>query len=183
MKLSELKPDPKNANVGTFRGKCAVERSLIDCGAGRSIVTDKNGVILAGNKTAAAAQAAALDQEVILVQTDGTKLVVVQRTDLEASDKKAKTLAVADNRTAEIGLEWEPAVLKELASEIDLAPYFSPDELKEITEPDEQKKEKELSMSNDLKFKVIVECVDEQQQHDLLERFEKEGLTCQALTS
>src|SRR5208282_5631082 len=101
MKLSELKPDPKNANVGTFRGMSAVERSLRDCGAGRSIVTDKNGFILAGNKTAQAAQAAGLDQEVILVQTDGTQLVVVQRTDLDAADKRAKTLAVADNRTAE----------------------------------------------------------------------------------
>jgi hypothetical protein len=183
MKLSELKPDPKNANAGTFRGKSAVERSLLDCGAGRSIVTDKNGFILAGNKTAQAAQAAGFNEEVIVVETDGSQLVVVKRTDLTATDKKAKTLAVADNRTAELGLEWDPDVLKDLSTELDLKPYFSPDELKEIVEPQEPKEDKELSMSDDLKFRVIVACVDEQQQFQLLVRFEKEGLTCQALTS
>jgi len=185
MKLSELQPDQKNANKGTFRGRGAVERSLRSCGAGRSIVTDRNGVILAGNTTAAAAQSVGLNEEVILVPTDGTKLVVVQRTDLNASDSKAKTLAVADNRTAELGLEWDADVLKDLSGELDLKDYFSADELKEITEPETQTGagEQELTMGNDLKFRVIIECTDEQEQFDLLERFEKEGLTCLALTS
>lgn len=185
MKLSELVQDPKNANTGTFRGKTAVEVSLATCGAGRSIVTDKNGVILAGNKTATAARLAGLNENVILVDSDGSQLVVVRRTDLDASDKKAKTLAVADNRTAEIGLEWNPAVLQDLSSELDLQPYFSTGELKEIFNPNvkEVKNDKELSMSNDLAFKVIVECASEQEQFELLTRFEKEGLTCQALTS
>jgi hypothetical protein len=183
MKLADLIQDPKNANTGTFRGKTAVEVSLSSCGAGRSIVTDKNGVILAGNKTAAAAQAAGLNEEVIVVESDGSQLVVVKRTDLDANDSKAKQLAVADNRTAELGLEWNPEVLKDLSAELDLKPYFSPDELKEITEPEAPKAEKELTMNNDLTFKVIVECSGEQQQFELLTRFEKEGLTCQALTS
>jgi hypothetical protein len=184
MKLSDLQQDSKNANKGTFRGKSAVERSLIDCGAGRSIVTDRNGVILAGNKTAEAAQSAGLNEDVILVQTDGTQLVVVQRTDLDASDKKAKTLAVADNRTAELGLDWDANVLKELTTvgELDLQPYFSPDELKDITDPT-PKQEKELSMGNDLQFRVVIECANEQEQFDLLAKFEKEGLKCLALTS
>lgn len=187
MKLSDLQQDGHNANKGTFRGKCAVERSIANCGAGRSIVTDKNGVILAGNKTAAAAESAGLNEDVIVVETDGSQLVVVKRTDLEASDVKAKELALADNRTAELGLEWNPDVLKELSavSDLDLKPYFSPAELKEIVDPEAENstEDKELTMSNDLKFRVIVECANEQQQFDLLERFEQEGLKCQALTS
>jgi hypothetical protein len=185
MKLSELVQDPANANAGTLRGKTAVEVSLASCGAGRSIVTDKNGVILAGNKTAAAAQLAGLNQEVILVDSDGSQLVVVRRTDLDASDTKAKTLAVADNRTAEIGLEWNPAVLKDLSTVLNLQPYFSTGELKEIIEPNAEEAEgdKELTMSNDLTFKVIVECASEQEQFELLTKFEKDGLKCAALTS
>jgi hypothetical protein len=184
MKLSELTQDPKNANTGTCRGKTAVERSLLNCGAGRSIVIDKDGIILAGNTTAAAAQSAGLNEEVILVETDGSQLVVVIRTDLTAADKKARTLAVADNRTAELGLEWDPDVLKELSGELELKDYFSPDELKEIVEPEAvTADEKELNMSNDLKFRVIIECANEQEQFNLLERFEKEGLKCLALTS
>jgi hypothetical protein len=185
MKLSELVQDAANANKGTLRGKTAVEVSLASCGAGRSIVTDRNGVVLAGNKTAAAAQLAGLNEDVIVVDSDGSQLVVVRRTDLDASDQKAKTLAVADNRTAEIGLEWNPAVLKDLSAELDLKPYFFPDELKEIVDPsgDEAEGDKELTMSNDLTFKVIVDCASEQEQFELLTRFEKEGLKCQALTS
>jgi hypothetical protein len=185
MKLSELIQDPANANSGSPRGKTAVEVSLATCGAGRSIVTDKNGVILAGNKTAAAAQLAGLNENLIMVDSDGTQLVVVRRTDLDASDKKAKTLAVADNRAAELGLEWNPEVLKDLSAELDLQPYFSAGELEEIIDPNVEEAEgsKELTMSNDLAFKVIVECTSEQQQFELLTRFEKEGLTCQALTS
>lgn len=124
MKLSELTPDPQNANKGTLRGRTLVERSLADCGAGRSIVVDKNGVIMADNKTAAAAKAAGLDEDVIVVPTDGSKLVVVQRTDLEHSDPKAKELAIADNRTAEVGLEWDTDVFKDLSKEMDLKPFF-----------------------------------------------------------
>lgn len=50
--LSDLIPDARNANRGTDRGRSAVRKSLQDLGAGRSIVLDKHGRIIAGNKTA-----------------------------------------------------------------------------------------------------------------------------------
>lgn len=160
-----------------------MERSLVNVGAGRSIVTDKNGVILAGNKTAAAAKEAGLNQEVIVVPTDGTKLVVVQRTDLDFNDPKAKELAVADNRTAELGLEWDPEVMKELSSvtDLDLKPYFSPAELSEACGVEPEKKDKEMNMN--LSYAVIVDCDSETDQTALLTRFEKEGLRCRLLIS
>jgi hypothetical protein len=130
--LSDLQPDPKNANKGTVRGHKLVKESLHKYGAGRSILVDRNGQIIAGNKTAANAQAAGLDESVILVPSDGTKLVVVQRTDLEASDPVAKQLAVADNRAAEIGLEWDPAVLSEFPAE-ELQPFFTAAELDDLS--------------------------------------------------
>lgn len=185
MNLRDLKQDDHNANRGTFRGRCAVERSLVDVGAGRSIVVDKNGVILAGNKTAAAAQNAGIDDEVILVPTDGTKLVVVQRTDLDANDPKAKKLAVADNRAAELGLEWDQEVMKELSSitELDLKPYFSPDELKEITDGPITAEKKDKQMNMNLSYAIIVDVDNEQEQAALLKRFEEEGLKCRLLIS
>jgi 16S rRNA G966 N2-methylase RsmD len=143
MKLSELKPDPRNANKGTERGRNAVKESLVSLGAGRSIVIDRNGVILAGNKTAEAAKSAGISEDAVVIQTDGSKLVVVQRTDLDANDPKAKALALADNRTAELGLEWNTDVLKELSSEIDLAPYFSASELSELLPSDSEQIEKD----------------------------------------
>jgi DNA modification methylase len=76
---------------------------------------------------------------VIVVPTDGSKLVVVQRTDLDLNDKKARQLAVADNRAAELGLDWDPAILSDFSVD-DLQPFFTFDELKELV-PEAQEAE------------------------------------------
>lgn len=128
-KISELTPDPNNANQGTERGGYMVRRSLEKLGAGRSVLIDKNGILIAGNKTTEAAAELGLE-DAIIVPTDGTKLVVVQRTDLDlATDAKAKELAIADNRTGEIGLAWDNAVLEELAQDVILDDWFTPEEM------------------------------------------------------
>ncbi len=49
--LSDLSPDLRNANLGTERGHAMLERSLQETGAGRSILVDKHGKVIAGNKT------------------------------------------------------------------------------------------------------------------------------------
>jgi 16S rRNA G966 N2-methylase RsmD len=128
-KLKDLTPDSRNANRGSERGQSMIENSLRQYGAGRSILIDKNGVIIAGNKTAENAGAIGLD-DVIVVQTDGTKLVAVQRMDLDLTkDKAAKALAVVDNRSSEVSLDWSVDALKELGEEIDLEQFWSKDEL------------------------------------------------------
>lgn len=50
-KLTELLPDEKNANQGTELGLRLLDDSLQEDGAGRGILLDKNGKIIAGNKT------------------------------------------------------------------------------------------------------------------------------------
>lgn len=133
--LDDLKLDPRNANRGTPRGAGAVEDSLREFGAGRSLLVDKHGVTIAGNKTLEAAKRLGLS-EVVVVETDGQQLVVVKRKDLDiARDPKAKALAVADNRASEVGLEWDTEVLAALIDEgVDLTGAgFTPDELDELT--------------------------------------------------
>ena len=101
--LGDLTADPQNANQGTARGRGLLAHSLRDLGAGRSIVVDRAGVVIAGNKTLEEAAALALPIEV--VETSGERLVVVQRMDLDlTADPRARRLALADNRTSELGL-------------------------------------------------------------------------------
>ena len=77
---------------------------------------DRAGRILAGNKTLA--QARALDLPVETVQTEGERLVVVQRVDLDLdTDVRARQLALADNRIAELDLDWDDDVLRDLLEE------------------------------------------------------------------
>jgi hypothetical protein len=98
-------------------------------GAGRSILVDKNGYIIAGNKTAAAALDAGIE-DVVIVETTGDRVVVVQRTDLDLStDPKAKKLAVTDNRASELGLNWDIDALKVVADEIDISWLFTDEEI------------------------------------------------------
>jgi hypothetical protein len=112
-KLSDLTPDPDNANKGTQRGLRMLDNSLRNYGAGRSIVTDKNDVIIGGNKTAERAADIGLN-DTITVETDGTQLVVVKRTDLDlATDPRARELAYADNRVGQVDLDWDVSVVME----------------------------------------------------------------------
>lgn len=128
-RTSDLIPDKRNANKGTERGAALLENSLRRLGAGRSVLVDKNGVVIAGNKTVEQAVALGLE-DVVVVATDGKKLVVVQRTDLDLKKSKtAKELAVADNRVAELDLSWDAKVLVALNDEIGLAGLFSDKEL------------------------------------------------------
>lgn len=110
IKLSDLKPDDHNANLGTERGRASLEKSLQQYGAGRSILLDKNGRIIAGNKTAATAGEIGIE-DVILVRTRGNQLVAVLREDLDLDEEATRMLAYADNRVGQIDLQFDADVL------------------------------------------------------------------------
>lgn len=103
----QLKPDQQNANMGTTRGRELLAESIKELGAGRSILVDKDGNVIAGNKTLEAAQKAGL--KVRIIPTNRDELVVVQRQDLDLNDSagEARRLAYLDNRVAELDLQWD----------------------------------------------------------------------------
>jgi len=132
MKISDLVLDSNNANLGTERGRKALAESLKNYGAGRSILVDRKGRVIAGNKTLEQAVAAG-HKDVIIIKSDGKKLVAIQRTDLDlAKDPKAKGLAIADNRVAELDLNWNPEVLQSLVKDVDLTTFWDADELETL---------------------------------------------------
>ena len=128
-KLDTLTPDHANANKGTERGRYALEASLRQFGAGRSILLDKNGRIIAGNKTVETAADVGLD-DVLIVQTDGKQIVAVQRTDLDIDSEAGRGLAYADNRVGQLSLDWDAEqVLTDLNAGVDLSALFRQEEL------------------------------------------------------
>ena len=111
-KLSELTPDANNYNKGTEFGGGLIEKSLRKLGAGRSILLDKNGKVIAGNKTLENAVNAGFgDEDLIVVQTTGKQIVAVQRMDLDLNSKMGKEMALADNATAKANIEWDVEAL------------------------------------------------------------------------
>jgi DNA modification methylase len=133
--LDDLQPDPHNANRGTTRGRRALTDSIKSYGAGRSILADCQGTVIAGNKTLDEAKALGLAMRV--VDTTGDELVVVRRTDLDlATDTRARQLAIADNRVNELNLEWNSTLLKGLAENgVELGPFWTPRELEQLVGP------------------------------------------------
>jgi len=130
--LQELTPDPENPNQGTPEGKILLEHSIRKLKCGRSIVVDRNDCIIAGNKTYHAAIANGVEQGIV-VETSGDTLVAVMRTDLDLEEETGRTMAIADNRTAEIGLSWSHEKVSAIAeSGRDLSGLFSATELDEI---------------------------------------------------
>jgi site-specific DNA-cytosine methylase len=132
-KISELIPDHANANKGTERGRYALEASLRQYGAGRSILLDKNGRIIAGNKTVEVAADVGLD-DVLIVQTDGT--ADCRRATHRPGHRlsvEGRGLAYADNRVGELSLEWDAEqVLADLNAGMDLSALWKQDELNEM---------------------------------------------------
>jgi DNA modification methylase len=125
--ITQLVLDEKNANKGTKRGRELLGESLEKYGAGRSVVVDRHNRVIAGNKTVQAAVAAGMNS-IAVIETDGSSLVAVQRADLDLEkDKRARELAIADNRVGELDLEWNPGVLASL--DVDLKQFWNENEL------------------------------------------------------
>lgn len=131
-KITDYQPDPANPNAHTERGVGILSDSIASVGLGRSIVVDKNGIVLAGNST----QERAVDQgfeDAIEIESDGTKLIVVKRSDLDLlndPDHRARRLTYYDNRSAEIGIMWDAEQLQaDLDDGVDLSKLFSGNEL------------------------------------------------------
>jgi hypothetical protein len=113
VKLADIKLDEKNANRGTRRGREFLEMSLSKYGLGRSMLLDKDGKVIAGNKTLEAYRTAG-GKEIVIIGTHGDALIAVQREDLTINSRKGRSLAIADNRPSEIGLDWDPKILVSL---------------------------------------------------------------------
>jgi len=128
--LGDLVPDPKNARRHNPRNVGMIEQSIQKDGFGRSLLLDAANTILAGNATAEAAASAGLE-DVLIVDSDGTKVIAIRRTDIAPGSKEALRLSVGDNRAAELA-DWDADVLDELNTEIDLSSFFFEGELAQL---------------------------------------------------
>lgn len=119
-----IKFDKRNYRKHNDRNKELIKKSLEECGTGRSIVIDNEGEIIAGNGVYEQAQA--LNIPVKVIETDGSELVVVKRTDLNTDDEKRKKLAVMDNSTSDssefdlelLSVDFEVPELKDMGIDI-----------------------------------------------------------------
>lgn len=102
-----VKFDKRNYRKHGDRNKKLIRKSLDELGAGRSIVIDADGEIIGGNGVFEAWG----DRPIKVIESDGSELVVVQRTDLKTDDEKRKKLAIMDNSTSDTST-WDMSLLQ-----------------------------------------------------------------------
>lgn len=189
VKVSDLKFDDHNANEGTESGSELLRKSIENLGFGRSVLVDRNYQLIAGNKTTEQAIETGAENAIV-VETDGTQLIVVKRTDLDLSnpdDNRGRALALADNKIAEINLKWNP---DEMQIHFDAAMSVGiPDIIFNVTNmnvsvggTDGNGEPKDLSGRIEHLYKIEIEFADETEQAEAFESLTAAGYNCKILT-
>lgn len=135
--IRDIIPDDHNFNKGTEKGREMIEKSFRELGAGRSILLDKNNRIIAGNKSQQAAIASGI-KKVRVIETTGDELVAVKRTDIDINSKEGREMALLDNLTTQVNLNWDDVELQNMADEYDIEMNDWNMALPDIADPDEQ---------------------------------------------
>lgn len=182
--LEDLTQDPHNANKGSERGTAAIEDSLEKVGAARSIVVDCEGRILAGNHVHQKAVERGLGM--IVVDTTGHDLVVVRRLDVDAHEdpKLAREIAYRDNRAGELNLTWDAEQLTaDMENNVLPSGLFAS---KELTKLLDQVESAGVPLASDAAqaaktWHVVVECANEAEQTELIEKLTTDGLKCRTM--
>lgn len=84
----KIKQDKRNYRKHGDRNKAMIRRSLEECGAGRSILIDNENTAVAGNGVLE--QAEKLGIPIRVIESDGSELIAVKRTDLSPDDPKLR---------------------------------------------------------------------------------------------
>lgn len=98
MQIKDLKQDKRNYRKHNQQNLDLIKKSVSEVGLGRSVVIDNENEIVCGNGLVST-----LDKNtpIKVIETDGSELVVVKRTDLKTNDEKRKQLAIMDNSTSD----------------------------------------------------------------------------------
>jgi hypothetical protein len=132
--IGDLSPDPANLREHDARNRDTIRASLRRFGAGRSVVIDAHGMVVAGNGTLAEAREAGIG-EVLIVDPEPGQIVAVRRKEWTATE--ATAYAIADNRSTDLS-SFRDDDLAETLRSLELDGFdlddvgFNAEELKQI---------------------------------------------------
>lgn len=167
MELKDLKQDKRNYRKHDDKNISLIRKSVDEAGLGRSIVIDSENEIIAGNGLVSSISQ---NTPIKVVETDGTELVVVKRTDLKTNDEKRKKLAIMDNSTSDassfdielLKMDFDDSSLADMGIEIP--------EVENISNISENEMQNEL---NDLRGLIYERQGEKPKINDLLQEDEK----------
>jgi len=108
IKSTELISDDKNFNKGSDIGAEMIRKSFEKFGAGRSILLDKNNRIIAGNKSVEYSGI----KDILVIESDGSQLIAVKRTDIDLDSQQGREMALADNASAKANIVFDAELVE-----------------------------------------------------------------------
>ena len=136
--IDDLIQDDHNFNKGNEQGAQLLERSFRECGAGRSVLIDKDNRLVGGNKAQKGFKAAG-KKKVIIVDSDADTLVAVRRKDVSLDSAEGRKMAYLDNLTTQVNLTWDETELEAVQADVegfDIADFgFDIEDLPQVTFP------------------------------------------------
>jgi ParB-like chromosome segregation protein Spo0J len=167
----QLVPYARNAKLHSETQIAAIAKSIEEFGFNNPVLIDAKDGIIAGHGRVLAAKKLGM-----------AELPCIRLGHLTEAQKRA--YIIADNRLSEIGGGWDLELLKRELEELQTLNI----EL-ELTGFDLEQLNNELAettkalpkIEETLRYSIVVECIDEQHQRELLQKFEEEGLQCRPL--
>jgi len=134
-KLSDFRPQAVNLNKHTQRGMRELARSLEEDGYVAPITVAADGEAIDGSARMETV-AEMFGDNVLVVEHDGTRPLVMVRKDIPTADTDAaRRIALRANRIAQLNLEWDIDELEEVLKDFPvLGSLFSEDEIVELEE-------------------------------------------------
>jgi hypothetical protein len=132
-KLNEFRVMKNNPNKHTERGLAALEASIAEVGYVAPVTVAADGEAIDGSARLDKVSAV-LGDEALVIEHDGTRPVVMVRTDIpNAQDPKARKTAYLSNRVTEIDLAWDAAqIAADLEAGLALDDVFTDVDLRQI---------------------------------------------------
>lgn len=129
-KLTNYKPQQRNANKHTPRGMGVLEKSIQADGWIGAITVAADGETFDGSARIEVGVATGFE-DAIVVESDGTRPIIHRRVDIAtADDPRARRLGIAANRVAQLNLDFDiDELLASVADGVDLSAMFRQDEL------------------------------------------------------
>ena len=137
-KLSDFQTQKRNLNKHRPRAMGMLDNIISKEGWIGAITVANDGETFAGSARLETAQERFGDEsEPIVFDIDGTRPVILRRTDIPtADDPRAIRLGIADNRISELNYDPDIELLSAIAEEVDISDMYFEDELAALVEAD-----------------------------------------------
>lgn len=158
-KVSDLNFDKRNANKHSEYGMQRLEKSINKIGLGRSILISDDNEIIAGNGVTESAVNAGIEK-VRVIETDGTEIIAVKRTDIKSGTKEFYEMALSDNIIAKENIVMDAEVTNAICEEYEIEEYkvdTPPNIDYSLLEDDEETENMLKDMANGVKKAIQIE--------------------------